>query len=194
MVVPQSRIRLQDYKGEALVLRVSPTRRLVFAGVALLLFTAFLVTLDAERDLRGSNVFGTVFYFALIGGSLAVALYDDRKVFHRRRRELLIESTLAGVQLRRRRVAFDDIRRVVLQMRKLERPADGTMVGVPDDPEAREEEPALIGGKRVLYVLSVETTDNQRCTLESSSLRDELDEVGRSLAHFLEVPFEASSL
>ncbi len=189
MVVPQSRIRLQDYKGEALVLRVNPTRRLVFAVTALVLLAAFLLTLDPERDFHGPDVFGTAFYFLLIGVSLAMAAYDDRKVFHRRKRELLIERVLAGVQLHTRRVPFDDITHLTLEIRRLERPADGTIVGVPEDAEPREGEPSLTGRKRVLYVLYAGTAETVY-TLESSTAREELEEIGRSLGRFLEVPFE----
>ncbi len=189
MVLPQSRITLHDQNGEALVLRVSPTRRLVFVVVSIVLLGAFLYTLDAERDLRGPGMFGAVFYFVLIGGSLAIAAYDDRKVFHRRRRELLIQSMLAGIPLHTRRVAFDDITQLTLQRRRVERPADGTIVGVPEgEAESGEPPPSLTGRKSVLYVLCAVTDDNTH-TLESSSERADLEEVGRSLAQFLEVPF-----
>ncbi len=192
MVLPQPQIKLQDHKGEALVLRVGPARRLVFAAVAVVLLIAFVFTLDPQRDLEGPNLFGTVFYFVLIGGSLAMAAYDERKVFHRIRRELLIQSVIAGVCLRTTRVPFDDIQSITLQTRRLERPVGNTRVGVPDDEDAGgSEEPNITGGKSRVYVLHA-VTETGAHTLESSSTGEDLEEVGRSLARFLEVPFAFS--
>ncbi len=192
MVLPQPQIKLLDYKGEALVLRVSAARRLVFAVIAVVLLIAFLFTLDPQRDLEGPNLFGTVFYFALIGGSLAMAAYDERKVFHRAQRELLIQSVIAGLCIRTVRVAFDDIQSITLQTRRLERPVGNTRVGVPDNEETGgSDEPNITGAKSRVYVLHA-VTETAAYTLESSSAREELEQVGRSLARFLEVPFAFS--
>jgi len=180
-----TRLVLRHREDNSLILSLNPTRRLVFGVVAAVLLVAFFAAVDYERDFSADHFFSTLVYFALVSVCIILAGWENRKVFEQNAGALVFERRVFFFMISREFVNFNDIQEVVLSRVELSR-FDG-------EPTRSERQRGTVPAQMLkrdieLYRLTV-GTEQRRYRLEESSVRDELEEVGRLISQYMEVPF-----
>lgn len=180
-----TRFILRHREDNSLILSLNPTRRLVFGVIAVVLLVAFFATVDYERDFSAEHFFSTLVYFVLVSVCIILAGWENRKVFEQSSGGLVFERRVFFLMISREFVHFDEIQEVVLSRVELSR-VDGELAR---SERQRGTIPAQMLRRDIeLYRLTV-GTEQRRYRLEESSVRDELDEVGRQISQYMEVPF-----
>ena len=180
-----SRFSLQQDSSGSLTLKTSPRRRVLFLGLAVLLFGAFLVGVDPDRGVPREQLGGTVFYFAILPVCFGVAGWDTRVVF-RRGDSVERRTRFIGVPLHATVTAGGDVRAVVLQSvvlskkRDLPRRDGGLFTG------------SMNRGVEIAKLV-VETSDRS-LFLEDSRSSGELSTIGMRIAEHLGVPFRTDTI
>ncbi len=180
-----TRLVLRHREDNSLVLSLNPTRRLVFGVVAVVLLIAFFAAVDYERDFSAEHFFSTLVYFALVSVCIILSGWENRKVFEQNDGGLAFERRVFFLMISREFVPFDEIQEVVLsrvEISKLE-----------GEPTRSERHGGAVSAQMLkrdieLYRLTV-GTEQRRYRLEESSVREELEEVGRLVSQYMEVPF-----
>jgi hypothetical protein len=181
----KTRLVLRHRDDNSLVLSLNPTRRLVFGIVSVVLLIAFFVAVDYERDFSADHFFSSLVYFALVSVCIILAGWENRKVFEQNDGGLVFERRVYLFMVSREFVSFDDIQEVVLSRVELSR-ADG-------EPTRSDRQRGTVPAQMLkrdieLYRLTV-GTEQRRYRLEESSVREELEDVGRLVSQYMEVPF-----
>ncbi|TVR60089.1 MAG: DUF1109 domain-containing protein [Spirochaetaceae bacterium] len=180
-----SRFSLHKDSSGSLTLKTSPRRRVLFLGLAILLFVAFLVGIDPDRGVPREQLGGTVFYFAVLLVCFGVSGWDTRVVF-RRGDSVERRTRFVGIPLRASVVAASDVCAVVLQSvvlskkRDLPRRDGGLFTG------------SMSRGVEIAKLV-VETRDRS-LFLEDSRSSGELSMIGTRIAEHLGVPFRTDTV
>ncbi|TVR91074.1 MAG: hypothetical protein EA428_06775 [Spirochaetaceae bacterium] len=180
-----TRLVLRHREDNSLVLSPNPTRRLVFGVVAVVLLLAFFAAVDYERDFSAEHFFSTLVYFTLVSGCIILAGWENRKVFEQHDAGLVFERRVFFLMISREFVPFDEIQEVVLSRVELSK--------VEGQPTRSERHSGAVSAQMLkrdieLYRLTV-GTEQRRYRLEESAVREELEEVGRLVSQYMEVPF-----
>jgi hypothetical protein len=182
MVATRSRFTLSETADRSLVLSTQPFRRVIFAGISLILVIAFLVSVDYERDFSSENLFGTVFYFLLAGGSAVIAGWDEKTMFCRERESIVFYRRIFGVSFLIRCIPFDEVTAVLFIHDAPEQSAGSEYAA--GDPKKK----VFHSGESGMYYAYIETV-GERVLLEQAPERKEIEEIADLIAQFLETPF-----
>jgi hypothetical protein len=175
-------------KSENLVLLVpSPTRRIMFFILFLLLATTMALAVDPDTDFSGTRLLRTIGYIAVLLVLLGAAGLSSITSFDRGGGGIETVTRLFGVTVRRRQIArIADIEAVVLQKAVLLRedsPNSGRsgIFGTLFEPQSE------------LHRLYLET-ESSRLRLDEGGNADQLEKTGDYFAQFLGVDFSREEI
>jgi hypothetical protein len=185
-MIPSGRSRIYVKSEEVLHYASSPTRRIMFFVLFLMLGSAMVAGIDKETDFSGSRLLKTIGYGAVLLAVLAAAGFSGTTSFDRHSGRVEKISKLFGIAIRRDIVTpTSQIKRVVLQTVALLKAAPpGGRLGVFGN---------LFEPRSELHRLFLEKYDG-RIELDESANHEELERTGSFLAEFLGTEFSKEVL
>lgn len=184
----KSRLAVTQTAERELVVQLSGRRRILFGLIAALLITAFLFSVDFQRDFGEGLSAGSVIYFGLVVICAAVAGFNSLVTLDTARHEARFSKRLFGINLQGSSVSLTAVRGVLLQsvqfLRGREMPQPGPM-------SSRFR--SYMERRNVYYKLYIET-DEKRHFVEDSTDSGELEEAATAMSQFLSVPLMREEL
>lgn len=184
----RSRISVSRQDEDRLAVQSNLGRRLLFGGIALLLFVSFLVGVDLERDFADGMIAGTVFYFAITAVCTAVAGWNSIVVFDRSRGKAEFMRKLFGIRLGSSSLELGEIRAVVVRglrfLRDSEQPQPGML---------NQRFRGYVERRNVYYKLHLETSETFHFVEDSTDLTD-LEAAAEGIAGFLGVTYRREEI
>ena len=189
MFSPRTRFSLQRLSDEVLVMKTNPSRRILFFAMAALLFVAFLTGFDSEADLSGGRLGGTIFYAVLFLICFGVAVWESRYIFDAEDHCVRYERRIAGFRISGGETALDESAAVVVQHIQL--------IKESEQPDRR----GVFGSRFRNYAARrnslgklVVESDQRSHFLDDSANIEELENTGRAIAEFLDVPYRKDEM
>ena len=192
MIPLRSRHRLKERGPDILAMVVSPSRRIGYLALFLILLVTFVINFRPDSHLQGGQLGYTIFFLLLMIAPLAVALWTREVVFDRSKNLVIFRSGFLGSRLlsKRHTLPLPSVERIVLQEvflaqrgRREVSPGGGIMGRLQEAIEQR----------RIFYKLTLDESGRLH-SLEESSNRQDLELLATGIASFIGVPYATESI
>jgi len=184
----RSRISVSLRDEDCLAVQSNVGRRILFGGIALLLFVSFIVGVDLERDFADGMVAGTIFNFSITAVCTVVAGWNSIVLFDRSRGRVEFIRKLFGIRLGSSSLELGEIRAVVLRglrfLRESEQPQPGML---------NQRFRGYVERRNVYYKLHLETAETFHFVEDSTDLTD-LEAAAQGIADFLGVTYRREEI
>lgn len=186
MIRLRSRISYSQPTAATFTIQSNVGRRILFGGIAALLFVAFLVSADWGEGVADGRVAGTIFYFSLVAVCVAVAGWNSMVVLDKSDNKAHFVRRLFGLVLGHSTMNLSDVRAVVVQCLRF----------------LREQEQPALGSTRMrsymerrtyYFKLHLETAEKLHFVEDSTDSGD-LEAAGQAMAGFLNVTYRREEL
>jgi len=184
MVRIRARVALKYRSDHELVIRSNPTRRILFALIAIVLLAAFLVGADWENDFGRERIAANILFFVLTGGAALIAGWSSSvTVDAGSARQIRSAGTLFGLPIRVQTMSADDVRAVTLQGVRLLRESESPRAGL-----GRSRYAEFVARRTTYYKLFLDTAEDRHLVEDSTDLA-ELQTIGEAISRVLGVEY-----
>ncbi len=184
MIPLRSRRRLKITGNNTLLLRSDFVRRITFGIIFLILSAGMVLSFDPSKDLTGARLGGTIFYLVLIIIALFVTALEKLITFDKNRGVIVFcyRIFMMDTGIKRDEISIDSLKTVILStLILLKREGSGIRKG--------SRLSNYMQNRTVMVRLFLET-EERKILIADGSYKDEIEEMGRSIARFLGKSFQ----
>jgi hypothetical protein len=183
-----TQVKTERTGQHAMRLRRTYGRRIQFLVVGILLVLVFTVGSAPDRGTDASPSIMTYVIGAVTLLCFVVAAYDKQVLFNRETDELLVQDSLAFVPVRTAERELSAVHSVMLTHFPLSNKKKVKQRSLASDSPTE-----MVERPKEFLKLYLETSD-ERILLEGSSSRTELENMGRTIAEFLQINFKTQRI
>ena len=185
----RSRYRLVKKSPDRLELSTSPARTGLYLALFVLFLVTFILNFDPEKHLEGGELYRTLFFLLILLLLLFIALLTRSFVFEKKSGVVTIEARILGIIHFRtaKRLPMAELAEMILRQI--------TLIGHSEERQTkitRWYRDTLRVRSRLYKLILV--CEGENLLLEQSTSPEDLEETGKRIAEFVNIPFRTQEV